>query len=661
MKIDKFRGVDLTSSLTQVSVNRSPDAVNMLRNTVGSIRKRMGYEEIGGFESRVRGVYIYNGKTIIHAGNCLYEDTGELLADFTDLGVEFDNDVTFFGFEMGGKLYIKSNCGGAHSYLVYSESGAKIVLDGDMAYIPHVFAGKRIGQWQVTTNSVFEEPRGGEFLQPFNLAGYRWAETFGGEMPRPGQNVNFIRLARRASRIVKIERLQEDGEWGIVSGNNIYFLEGGDRIRFSAGPLSSSRPAYVLDGEDWIRVIAEYVPADEDDIPDNVKSFRRSNILGFGGVNGARNVVLFGGDAEKPNQFFYSKEDNPTYFPDTNFAIIGEPNSAIMGFSTVDGRLAVYKDGREDVAVYMCNGEFEKDEDGILKTIFRITGSVKGDGVVSKRCFASIENDPLFLTRNGVNALTTRDILGGTIAQSRSYFINGELKKFLAEELHRAHVCVYNNFYMLCIDGKIYCLDGLQKAYDWNEPQSAFQYECYVLDNIPADFMWANGDDLYFVQNIRDGAKVYKFFSDKDDVYSYSDGGKRNSETGKVENGAEIKAYWDLPELYGNLFYQKKTFLYLAVQLDAAVATGVELWAKVRGLWRKIGENFSRGRYFSWSNIVWSKWTWSADRTTRALTKRFRLKKLDKARYRLQNQRLNEPFAVYSIALEFTENGGKIR
>ena len=49
MKIDKFRGVDLTNSPTQVNINRSPDSINMIRDTVGSIRKRMGYEEIGDF------------------------------------------------------------------------------------------------------------------------------------------------------------------------------------------------------------------------------------------------------------------------------------------------------------------------------------------------------------------------------------------------------------------------------------------------------------------------------------------------------------------------------------------------------------------------------------------------------------------------------------
>ena len=204
----------------------------------------------------------------------------------------------------------------------------------------------------------------------------------------------------------------------------------------------------------------------------------------------------------------------------------------------------------------------------------------------------------------------------------------------------------------------VYVLDGIQKAYEENQPQSAFQYECYVLDNIPADFMWQNRDDLYFAHNAENGGVVYKFHSDKDCVESYSDEVEWvDSETGETHDKKAIEAFWDLPELYGNLFYHQKTFLFLAVQLNAAIATGFELWAQIRGLWRKVGENFVRGRYFDWSNINWSRFTWSTDQTTRPVQKKFRIKQVDKARYRLLNNELNEPFGIFSIALEYTENG----
>ena len=33
------------------------------------------------------------------------------------------------------------------------------------------------------------------------------------------------------------------------------------------------------------------------------------------------------------------------------------------------------------------------------------------------------------------------------------------------------------------------------------------------------------------------------------------------------------------------------------------------------------------------------------------------MKKVDKARFRLENNELGEPFGIYNVALEYTENG----
>ena len=663
MKIDRFRGVDLTNSPTQISISRSSDSVNMIRDTVGNIRKRTGYETMKNFlfPGRIRGIYMYKGKTILQVERELYSTEGELLA--ANMPITLDAQSEFAGFEMGAKLYIKvtgPNPTNWH-YLVYD--GETVQRVQEVAYIPHVFAGKGIGGGR--PDDRVDNPRGGEFIEPFNLVRHKWVETFSGIMPHWGiggnypQDAAFLRLSRPITRAT-VEILESNGMWRTLVEapegprwelNDFYLGQhrGGlnESVVFNR---RFNRPEDLMEGEDWIRVTAEYVPVFGQQ-SENTLSFLRCGTIGFSGVNGARNVVLFAGDSENANKFFYSKEENPTYIPDTNFNIVGEQSSAIMGFSMIDGRLAVHKDGREDAAIYLCRGEFKDEGEGLIKTFFRIVGSVSGGGTVSRRCFELLNNDPMFLTKRGVFALTVRDILGGTIVQSRSYFVDGALQKYSEEELEAAHACIYRDFYMLCVpsSGRVYVLDGLQKAFDENKPQSSFQYECYVLDNVKADFMWVQDEDLYFARNDDvGGSAVYRFFSDSDNANSYNDCGEA------------IEAYWDLPEIYGQLFYRKKTFLYLAVQLGASIATGVELWVQLRGLWRKIGENFRRGRYFSWGNITWSRWTWNSDQTTRSLTQKFRIKKADKARYRLMNRNLDESFAIYSVALEFKENG-KIR
>ena len=41
--VECFKGVDLTSAPSGVSLDRSPDAPNMVRDVPGRVRKRMGY------------------------------------------------------------------------------------------------------------------------------------------------------------------------------------------------------------------------------------------------------------------------------------------------------------------------------------------------------------------------------------------------------------------------------------------------------------------------------------------------------------------------------------------------------------------------------------------------------------------------------------------
>ena len=43
-QINEFRGVDFTNSPANCDENKSPDAVNMIRDVPGKVRKRMGYK-----------------------------------------------------------------------------------------------------------------------------------------------------------------------------------------------------------------------------------------------------------------------------------------------------------------------------------------------------------------------------------------------------------------------------------------------------------------------------------------------------------------------------------------------------------------------------------------------------------------------------------------
>jgi hypothetical protein len=142
-----------------------------------------------------------------------------------------------------------------------------------------------------------------------------------------------------------------------------------------------------------------------------------------------------------------------------------------------------------------------------------------------------------------------------------------------------------------------------------------------------------------------DDGRICRFFTDKYALASYSD------------DGEPIEAIWETPDIDGKLFYKNKTLRYIALRLDAALATSVNIWVMNRGLWQFIKKDETSGRYLSFSHLVFSKLSFSGDKTQHTISTKVRVKKVDKFRLRLVNDSIDEPFGLYNIAFEYVENG----
>ena len=272
---------------------------------------------------------------------------------------------------------------------------------------------------------------------------------------------------------------------------------------------------------------------------------------------------------------------------------------------------------------------------------FKIVNTLQGAGAVAPYSFAYLANEPLFLTDLGIYAITPQDITGEKYSQNRSFFLNGKLLE--EPNMSEAYACVFKDLYWLCLNNVAYILDGLQPIQtDKSLPYATRQYVGFYRTNLPARVMWTHDSRLYF--GTSDG-KVCRFFDDPVTLTSYND------------NGQPIHAIWDTPDFYGNLFYKNKTFRHLDVRLASAIATSVKIWVQKRGLWSLIKEDSSTARYFSFANLVFSKLSFSPDTTPKTLPSKIKVKKVDKARFRFENDMLNEPFGLFDIALEYVENG----
>lgn len=167
LKIDRFRGVDFSTSPLQVKATRASEAVNFYLDDEGRMRKRPGWrerfcvrDEKTNEPLRINGIFEYKSgehrDVIIHAGKRFFRVTmdergREAVEDITmsssheqsrvDEGLL--NDERSQAFFMAGKMYI-IGCG---DYLVYGswDGGStyelRRVYEGEDTYIPTTTVG----------------------------------------------------------------------------------------------------------------------------------------------------------------------------------------------------------------------------------------------------------------------------------------------------------------------------------------------------------------------------------------------------------------------------------------------------------------------------------------------------------------------------------------
>lgn len=597
--IDEFLGVDFTNSPSNVDLKKSPNGVNMIRDVPGKVRKCMGYETIKTYDARINGAHFRHGdeEYLIHSGTKLYKGETALYSDM--------NDARSKSWQIEDNLYIVDG----KALLVYD--GTTVKKASDDGYIP--------------TLTIAKSPSGGgEQYEALNLLQPGFTELFGGTETDKTFQLSFSGLDSKA---VQAWLLNSSGDWvQKTEGTDFSVNRSTGAVTFTTAPGVSP-----VSGEDNVKITAFRTV---DGYADRINKCKIGILFG---VNGAADRIFLSGNPDYINYDWYCDYNNPLYWPDTGYATLGTAKSAIVGYSIINDRLAAHKDSMEDDRnVILREGDITDNE-----PTFKIVNTLQGAGAVAPYSFAYLANEPLFLTDLGIYAITPQDITGEKYSQNRSFFLNGKLLE--EPNMSESYACVFKDLYWLCLNNVAYILDGLQPIQtDKSLPYATRQYVGFYRTNLPARVMWTHDSRLYF--GTSDG-KVCRFFDDPVTLTSYND------------NGQPIHAIWDTPDFYGNLFYKNKTFRHLDVRLASAIATSVKIWVQKRGLWSLIKEDSSTARYFSFANLVFSKLSFSPDTTPKTLPSKIKVKKVDKARFRFENDMLNEPFGLFDIALEYVENG----
>ena len=377
LTIDTFLGCDFTNSPASVNEYQSPNCVNLIRDVPGKVRKAMGYEVLETYEGKkINGFHTMHGENpIIHAGTSIYKNGVEIYSEA--------NDHRSKSWQFEDKTVIVDG----KQLLIYD--GTTISPASQNAYIP--------------TLTIAKAPNGGgKEYEALNLIQPGFKELFAGTENDKEYHLSFGGLDDTP---IKVEVLDSNGAWQEKTLTTDYSVNRETGVvTFETAPGVSP-----VTGEDNVKITAYRT------VEGYANKINKCTIGIQFGVNGATDRLFLSGNPDFINYDWYSGLNDPTYFPDTGYAKLGSDRSAIVGYSIISSLLAAHKDEEEEhQTVILRSGTLVDD-----KPAFRIMNTLQGAGAIAPYSFAYLSNEPLFLTRLGIYAITAQDVTGEKYAQNR--------------------------------------------------------------------------------------------------------------------------------------------------------------------------------------------------------------------------------------------------
>lgn len=595
-----FKGADFSTDPSLVARNRSPLCTNIIADAGGMPEKRWGWRVLQRLEGSIHGLFAgtFAGelKYLAHAGTRLWswEENGEA----PQLLLEGLADRKSRAVYLRGRLWIADG----QRLLSYDGSVARPVTEGD-CYVPTV--------------SITRMPEGGgELLEEVNLLTPRRKESF----QTDGEAVRFkLSGAIDAGSTVRAWVWDEE-----VTD----FTWEGDTVTFQKAPAApeAGRPDGLV--IEYSHTVAGYA--------DRVN---RCGIITSYGLSGDDRLVL-SGNPDFPNIDWISAFNEPTYFPDRGYAVLGSEDTAILGYARVGSYQAIVKsDNGQEPTVYLRSGKIGDEGQAVFST----QAAMSGVGAIAPGSFASLLDDPLFLSGTGIHGISVSDMSGSRVTQNRSFFLNPRLTKETG--LCEAEAVVWNGLYLLALpSGHVYVLDGRQEKSYRSAAMADFIYEAYYWENIPAH-SWLkveSGEEEWLYFGTRDG-KICKLSSD-------ITAGRYN------DDGEAISAVW------ATRYDDDGSPSYFKTLLKRGCCVTLKPMSRSSGTVyfrsdRNDGSELPVARdsmdIFDWADIDFDRFTFNSNDGPQEIFLQKKIKNYKRLQIIVRNEEADEGFGVYQITKHF--------
>ena len=604
----KFKGVDLSSNPTQVDSTRGAmGTVNLISDSGGFPEKRKGWRVLQTCEAPVNGLYrgVIKGKEyfLVHGGTKLYQWTDGSIKELKS-GLTNGKGTAF---TLNDKIYVLT--GG--EYLVFDGETVKDATAD--AYVP--------------TTSIANKPEGGgTSFEDVNLLSSKRKNEFCADGSATVYQLD-------TTDVESIAEVKVDAK---VWESSKYTLDGKKgQVKFTTAP-----PKPSIAGKDNVTItFIKTVEGYKDKII-------KCTIAGiYGGKSQDR--VFLSGNPDAQDTDWRCESNNPLYFSDLSYTKVGADGAAIIGYSAISDSQAIIKaDDRSETTIYFRGYNIDTTTS---KVQFPVRRAAAGAGAVAKRAFAYLPEEPVFLSRTGVFALTSSNITALQVARNRSYYVDAALTK--EEHLENACAVVWNGYYVLAVNGHAYVMDTNQNVAYKPQSYGDYVYECYYWDNFPAVRMMESRGSLYF--GTSDG-KICRMNTDIDTMQAYSDGGTMG-EDGKITGGAAIAAEWHTKADDDGDFMTYKTMVKRGsgIMMKPYTRSSLQVYARTeRDFGRKIREGFAD--IFSWEDIDFTRFTFNTNDAPQVLPFNSKVKKYKTLQLIAKNEALNEAFGLFGIIKRYT-------
>ena len=221
--------------------------------------------------------------------------------------------------------------------------------------------------------------------------------------------------------------------------------------------------------------------------------------------------------------------------------------------------------------------------------------------------------------------------------QNRSFYVDAKLTK--EPNLEQATAVIWDNYYLIAVNGNVYLLDSRQKSYARENP-NGFAYECFYWENVNARCWMVYNGELYFGD---DDGRFCKFNTDIQGMSKYND------------NGEAITAIWttkldndDMPEMLKTM--QKKgcvitTKPFTRSSIQVGVLTPDYTNAKI--------VKYASLGILDLSDIDFEDFTFISNDNARTVVLRTKVKKYKALQFVLKNDKLNQGFGVFNITKNY--------